>query len=204
RAFFCGSRKLRAKPSFTLTTSPIWPSFSTRSRSTTCIVQSPFRALADDIGKERKETRALDGTGEFTLLLGRHGRDTGRNDLAALGNIALQKLHILVIDLRGVGTGEGAGLAAAEEGPARGLCCSAHYSSPPSEDSSRSRRGPRSRRSPPNRSPRSPKRSPPRRSPRSPRFCIMADGSVSCSSTRIVMKRRTSSLMPIWRSISAT
>src|SRR5690606_38197173 len=83
---------------------------------------SPFPGSADDVGQKREEARALDGAGEFTLLLGGNRRDAARNDLAALRDVALQELHVLVIDLRGVGAGEGAGLATAEEGPARGGC----------------------------------------------------------------------------------
>src|SRR5262245_17092875 len=39
----CGRRKLRAKPSFTRTTSPIWPSLATRSSRMTSIFASPLR-----------------------------------------------------------------------------------------------------------------------------------------------------------------
>src|SRR5688572_30666086 len=79
---------------------------------------------------------------------------------------------------------------------------------------------PRSKRRPPPpkppRSPPKPPRSPPKppRSPPKPprsssrsreRLCrTMAEGPSSSSSTRIVMKRMTSSLIDIWRSISAT
>ena len=53
-------------------------------------------------------------------FLARHRGDARRHDLAALGNVALQELHVLVVDLRRVIAGERAGLAAAEEGPAGG------------------------------------------------------------------------------------
>src|SRR5260221_111413 len=44
-AFFCGNRKLRAKPGLTLTTSPIWPRRSMRSSRITCtMVVSSNRA----------------------------------------------------------------------------------------------------------------------------------------------------------------
>src|SRR4029079_4515118 len=81
-AFFCGSRKLRAKPSFTFTSSPIWPSFSTRSSRITCMARS---GSVQHVGQQRHETRALDGIGENALLLVGHRRDTARHDLAALG-----------------------------------------------------------------------------------------------------------------------
>jgi hypothetical protein len=42
KAFLRGSRKLRAKPGFTATTSPIWPSFSMRSNRMTSMGRSPY------------------------------------------------------------------------------------------------------------------------------------------------------------------
>ncbi len=41
--------------------------------------------LANDVRQQTEETRALDGTREFTLLLGGDGGDAARHDLAALG-----------------------------------------------------------------------------------------------------------------------
>src|SRR5476651_2773591 len=160
RAFFCGRRKLRAKPGFTFTTSPIWPSFGTRSSRMTFIgmVRS---FLGDHVGEERQEAGALDRLGEFALLLGRDRGDAARHDLAALRDEALQEPHVLVVDLRRIGAGERAALAATGKGTTLG----AHSSSPPgtttgasSPKRGRSRRGgrslqpPRSPRSPPGRS----------------------------------------------------
>src|SRR5262249_30307841 len=71
--------------------------------------------LANDVRQEAQETRALDGAGEFTLLLGGNGRDAARHDLAALGDVTHQQLGILVVDLRRVRTRERAGLATAEK-----------------------------------------------------------------------------------------
>src|SRR3974390_3543286 len=65
RAFFWGNRKLRAKPSFTFTSSPIWPSFSTRSSRITCMAF----LLLDHVRQQRHEARALDGVGKQPLLL---------------------------------------------------------------------------------------------------------------------------------------
>src|SRR5512141_2953286 len=59
RAFFSGKRKLRAKPSFTFTSSPIWPSFSTRSSRITCMGQLLF----DHVRQQGHEARALDRIG---------------------------------------------------------------------------------------------------------------------------------------------
>ena len=58
----CGSRKLRAKPSFTRTTSPIWPSLPTRSSRMTSMLVSPllFRISGGWSGRRRLrgDTRA--------------------------------------------------------------------------------------------------------------------------------------------------
>src|ERR1700722_12229843 len=95
RAFFLGKRKLRAKPSLTRTSSPIWPSFSTRSSRMTCMAAPLFH----DIGKQRHKAGAFDGVGQNALLLVADRGDARRHDLAALGNEALQELDILVVDL---------------------------------------------------------------------------------------------------------
>ena len=57
---------------------------------------------------------ALDRAGELALLLGRHGGDAARHDLAALGNVTRQQTWILVVDLRRVRTRKRAGLATTE------------------------------------------------------------------------------------------
>src|SRR5262244_182682 len=82
RAFFLGNRKLRAKPSLTRTSSPIWPSFSTLSSRITCMAGSSLR----DIGQERHEAGALDGVGQNALLLVAHRGDARGHDLATFGN----------------------------------------------------------------------------------------------------------------------
>src|SRR5919112_1337462 len=83
----------------------------------------PNGRLADHVGQQAQEAGALDCLGELTLLLGRHGRDAGRNDLAALGDIAGQELRVLVVDLRRVRAGERAGLATTEERTATAAGC---------------------------------------------------------------------------------
>src|SRR5882757_4770917 len=100
--------------------------------------------LTDHVGKQAKETRALDGAREFALLLGGDGGDAARHDLAALGHIAHQKLGILVVDLRRVRTRERAGLATAEKRTACTSFSHDSYSSTTASASSRGRRGPRS------------------------------------------------------------
>src|SRR4029079_13415835 len=144
-------------------------------------------SLLHDVGKQADVASALDGARELALLLGRDGGDARRDDLAALRDEALEQAHVLVIDLRRVLAREGAGLAAAEKR-------AGHYST----SSSRARKLGRSSRSP--RSPRSPRG--PRSRSLSPRR-IIADGPFSSSSTRMLRKRITSSLMFDWRSSSA-
>src|SRR5664279_5021352 len=121
RAFFLGKRKLRAKPSLTRTSSPIWPSFSTRSSRMTCMAMP----LLHDIGQQRHEAGALDGVGQNALLLVADRGDARRHDLAALGNEALQQLDVLVVDLGRVIAREGAGLLAPEKGTAGAVLASA-------------------------------------------------------------------------------
>src|SRR5207253_9214176 len=118
--------------------------------------------LANNVGQEAEETRALDGAGEFALLLGGDGGDAARHDLAALGDVTHQQLGILIVDLRRIRTGERAGLAAAEKWTA--CTCFSHdaqssIAAAGTSASSRGRRGPRSPRTPP------PSPSPPRTPP---------------------------------------
>src|SRR5690242_21106797 len=105
------------------------------------VCRRPKFSLADDVRKQTQEPRALDGAGEFALLLGGDRRDAARHDLAALGDVAHQELGILVVDLRRVRTRERAGLAAAEK---RTACTSfghcSYSSSPAGSASSRGRR----------------------------------------------------------------
>src|SRR5689334_23321252 len=150
--------------------------------------------LANDVGQQAEETRALDDAREFTLLLGGDGGDAARHDLAALGDVTHQQLGILVIDLRRIRTRERAGLAATEKRTACTSFSHDSYSSTAAASSSRGRRGPRSpRKPPPSRSPRKPpSRSPRKPPPRSSRsrsrsaLRIIAEGPSSCSSTRTV------------------
>jgi hypothetical protein len=51
--------------------------------------------LLQHVRQQAEETGTLDRLGEFALLLLAHGRDAGRYDLAALGNVALQQTHVL-------------------------------------------------------------------------------------------------------------
>src|SRR3546814_858937 len=107
-----GKRKLRAKPSFTVTTSPMWPSFSTRSSRMICMVPP---SLFHDEGQEADVTRTLDRLRQLALLLAGNGRDARRNDFAALGDEALKQANVLVINAGRILAGEGAALAPTEK-----------------------------------------------------------------------------------------
>src|SRR5258708_25816272 len=94
----------------------MWPSFSTRSSSMTSTMMA---FLLHAVGQEAEIARALDGLRQLALLLGRPRGDAARHDLAALGDEALQQLHVLVVDLGRVRPREGARFAPPEEGPPR-------------------------------------------------------------------------------------
>src|ERR1019366_5126222 len=111
----------RAKPSLTRTSSPIWPSFSTRSSRMTCMAAPLFH----DIGKQRHEPGALDRVRQGALILVGNCGDARRHDLAALGDVTLQQLHILVVDLGRIGAGERIGLLAPKEGAPRAVAFAA-------------------------------------------------------------------------------
>src|SRR4051794_1655234 len=75
-----GIRKLRAKPGLTFTTSPIWPSFGTRSRRMTCMAaMASLPGSAGDVGQEGQLAGALDSLRQLPLLLRRHRGDAPRD-----------------------------------------------------------------------------------------------------------------------------
>src|SRR3546814_1988839 len=59
--------------------------------------------------------RALDRLRQLALLLGGNRSDAAGDDLAALGHKALEQTDVLIVDLRRVLAGKGAGLAATEK-----------------------------------------------------------------------------------------
>src|SRR6202048_1071192 len=120
-------------------------------------IHSGSCCLANNVRQQTKETRALDGAGEFTLLLGGDGGDAARHDLAALGHVTHQQLGILVVDLRRIRARERARLATAEK---RTACTSFGHDSYSSTSASASSRG--------QRRPQAPSYQPPARSPRKP------------------------------------
>src|SRR5690606_37318960 len=90
--------------------------------------EPPRKVLLHDVRKQAEEAGALDRLGELALLLLADSRDAGRNDLAALRDVALQQTDVLVVDLRCVRAGERAGLAATvERAPSRDLVDVDHY-----------------------------------------------------------------------------
>src|SRR5215510_1490581 len=86
---------------------------------------SMAKLLLQRVGEEAEEAGALDGLGQLALLLGGDGGDARGHHLAALGDVALQQPHVLEVDLGRVLAGEGAGLAAPEEGPPAGCAAAA-------------------------------------------------------------------------------
>ena len=60
-------------------------------------------------------TSALDGSGQFALLLCGHAGDAAGDDLATFRHKALKQFHVFVIDLRGILARKGAGFAAARK-----------------------------------------------------------------------------------------
>src|SRR5688572_5752314 len=109
-----GRRKLRAKPSFTLTTSPRLPRFATFSMRMTCMVLSPLFSVQVRVRQQREEARALDRVGQLALIAGGGAGDARRDDLAGLVDEVLQDVDVLVVDPLDLLGGEAAELAAAE------------------------------------------------------------------------------------------
>src|SRR5262249_18358687 len=76
---------------------------------------SSLTNLSDHVRQETEEARPLDGARKLTLLFCRYRGDTAWHDLAALGNVALQQLDVLVVDLRRIGAGERTALTPTEK-----------------------------------------------------------------------------------------
>src|SRR3546814_532137 len=72
-------------------------------------------SLFHDEGQEADMARALDRLRQLALLLGGNRSDAAGDDLAALGHEALEQTDVLIVDLRRVLAGKGAGLAATEK-----------------------------------------------------------------------------------------
>src|SRR6516164_1079152 len=97
---------------------PLVPPSLVRWRSVVCAPSfARRRLLADHIRQQSEKAGAFDRPCQLPLLLGGYRCDPTRHDLAALGDIALQEPHVLVVDLRRIGAGKRTGLAAAKEWP---------------------------------------------------------------------------------------
>src|SRR2546423_2354703 len=70
------------------------------------------------VGQQRQKARPLDRHRQLTLIEGFRAGDAARNDLARLGDIALQGGEILVVDRLHAFSGEAAELAATREAAA--------------------------------------------------------------------------------------
>src|SRR5690606_21801495 len=77
--------------------------------------------VAVGVGQQGQVTGALDGGGQFALVAGLGAGDTAGHDLTGLGDVALQGLEILVIDLGSTLGGKTAELAATIETLLHGL-----------------------------------------------------------------------------------
>src|SRR5258708_15223850 len=113
-AFPCGMRKLRAKPSFTLTTSPRPPRFTTFSIRITCMAGSSMQVGEVQQGQE---SRALDRDAELALVPRLGAGDASRDDLPVLVDEVLQDRDVLVVDFLDLLGGETAEPAAAAKTP---------------------------------------------------------------------------------------
>src|SRR6185437_1081681 len=82
-----GSRKLRPNPDFTFTRSPMLPRLATFCSRMTSIA---LASVLIGVGQQRQEARALDRDRELTLIEGLRAGDAARDDLAGLGDVALQ------------------------------------------------------------------------------------------------------------------
>src|SRR5262245_40417488 len=139
RARLVGIRKLRAKPSLTLTTSPRLPRLTIFSSRITCMSASdepPLGGCAPSGGSERserggscfssdpmlirvrnqrQEARALDRRGQLALVERTRAGQAGRRDLAVLADEVAQRVDILVVDLLDAGDRKAAEALAAEQ-----------------------------------------------------------------------------------------
>src|SRR3954451_902822 len=87
-----GSRKFRAYPRATSTTSPRRPSFSTSSRSTTFI-------SVGNVRQQRHLSRALDRDRDLPLVAPARPADPARADLALLGHVPAELVEVLPVPL---------------------------------------------------------------------------------------------------------
>src|SRR6266699_4784146 len=117
-----GRRKSRPKPERTFTRSPMFPRLATFwSRMTS--IGAP--SVLVGIGQQRQEARALDRHRQLALIEGLGPRDAARNDLAGLGDVALERAEILVVDRLHALGGEAAELLTTREAAAAAAAAAA-------------------------------------------------------------------------------
>src|SRR3954470_23017691 len=114
RAARCGIRKLRAKPSLTLTTSPRLPRLCTFSRRMTCMAFASDLVLVA-VRQHRQEARALDARRQLALEERARAGQAGGRDLAVLVDEISQGVDVLVVDLLDAGDREAAEALATEQ-----------------------------------------------------------------------------------------
>src|SRR6185436_4858775 len=115
RARLVGIRKLRAKPSLTLTTSPRLPRLPIFSSRITCMASSSSHAVLIRIRDQGQEARPLDRGGELALVKRARARQPSRRDLAVLADEVAQRVDVLVVDLLDAGDREAAEALAAKQ-----------------------------------------------------------------------------------------
>src|SRR5262249_17246467 len=94
-----GSRKLRAKPGFTVTRSPASPRPETDSRRISFTPSMPRTSQPlSGVGEERELARPLDRDRERPLVAGAVSGDPARDHLARLRHEEAQRLLVLVVD----------------------------------------------------------------------------------------------------------
>src|SRR5690606_19232790 len=127
----CGKRKLRPKPAFTVTLSPILPNLPTLASRLTSISLThymfvyPSRTLrwthdwkllvAVSVGNQSQVAGALDSVGQLTLIFSFGTGNTAWNNLSSFTDIRFQGFDIFIIDTLGAFSGKTTELATTEK-----------------------------------------------------------------------------------------
>src|ERR1700722_10826900 len=109
-----GSRKLRAYPAATFTTSPRAPRFSTSSLRMISIAMSDV-SLNRCCKRQQGDVAGFqNGVGKAALVRRADAGNAARNDFAALGDEGLKRTHVLIVDVVHLFHAEAADLLATE------------------------------------------------------------------------------------------
>src|SRR5690606_39523671 len=127
----CGKRKLRPKPAFTVTLSPILPNLPTLSSRITSISLTLYvfvypsctacgactmeLLVAVSVGNQSQITSALDRGRQLTLVAGFGAGNTAWNNFAGFTDVCLQRFDIFVIDALGAFSGKTTEFATTEK-----------------------------------------------------------------------------------------